>query len=201
HKGLDFETTPTRFTEIPGIEAGAFRTVPVLRDGDRVLADSFQIALYLEKAYPDRPSLFAGEGGKALSRFIEKWAQAVLVGYIGSSLLLDIHAVLDAEDQVYFRSSREKRFGRVLEETAKGREDRLEDFRAALTPLRLMLNDQPFIGGQEPLFADYIAAGMFQWARIVSAFLLLAEEDPVAAWFERCLDLHDGLGRRVPAAA
>jgi hypothetical protein len=25
--------------------------------------------------------------------------------------------------------------------------------------------------------------------------------DPVADWFERCLDLHGGIGRKVPAAA
>ena len=30
--------------------------------------------------------------------------------------------------------------------------------------------------------------------------LTLAEDDPVRAWFQRCLDLHDGLGARVAAA-
>ncbi len=201
HKGLDFRSVPVRFTQIAGIEAGEFRTVPVIRDGERALTDSFQIALYLEETYPDRPSLFAGEGGRSLSRFIEKWAQTALVGYIGPSLLLEIHAALEPADQAYFRESREKRFGRTLEETAKGREDRLEGFRASLAPLRLMLSDQPFIGGQGPLFADYIVAGIFQWARVISPFQLLSPDDPVAAWFGRCLDLHDGLGRTVSAAA
>lgn len=200
HKGLEFKSMPVRFTEIGKIETGAFKTVPVIRDGERLCVDSFEIALYLEEAYPDRPSLFGGEGGKALSRFVEKWAQATLTGYIGPSLLLEIHAALDPADQAYFRDSREKRFGRTLEETVKGREDRLEGFRASLLPLRLMLSGQPFIGGQTPLFADYIVAGFFQWARVISPFPLLAADDPVAAWFERCLDLHDGIGRRVPAA-
>ncbi|MGO8352360.1 hypothetical protein ACC790_38260, partial [Rhizobium johnstonii] len=31
---------------------------------------SFDIALYLEESYPERPSLFNGEGGKALSRMV-----------------------------------------------------------------------------------------------------------------------------------
>jgi hypothetical protein len=26
----------------------------------------------------------------------------------------------------------------------------------------------------------------------------LADDDPIKAWFGRCLDLHDGLGRKVP---
>ncbi|WP_404933280.1 glutathione S-transferase family protein [Nitratireductor sp. L15S-10] len=201
HKGLEFKSMPVRFTDIGEIEAGSFKTVPVIRDRGRTCADSFQIALYLEETYSDRSSLFEGEGGKALSRFIEKWAQATLIGYIGPSLLLEIHAALDLADQVYFRSSREQRFGRTLEEAARGREDRLEGFRASLLPLRLMLSEQPFIGGQRPLFADYIVAGIFQWARVISPFPLLAVDDPVTTWFERCLDLHDGIARRIPAAS
>ncbi|MFC5583836.1 glutathione S-transferase family protein [Nitratireductor kimnyeongensis] len=200
HKELEFKSMPVRFTEIGKIESGAFKTVPAIRDGERLCVDSFQIALYLEETYPDLPPLFAGEGSKALSRFIEKWAQATLTGYIGPSLVLDVHDALGPADQEYFRGSREKRFGRTLEETARGREERLEGFRASLLPLRLMLSEQQFIGGQRPLFADYIVAGIFQWARVISPFPLLAAEDPVAAWFERCLDLHGGIGRRVPAA-
>jgi glutathione S-transferase len=63
HKELDYDTRAVGFTEIPAIENGATALVPVLRDGDRLIRDSFDIALYLEKTYPDKPSLFGGEGG------------------------------------------------------------------------------------------------------------------------------------------
>ncbi len=63
HKQLDCETVPTLFTEIGGIEDGGQRTLPVLVDEDSVIRESFEIAVYLEKAYPDAPSLFRGEGG------------------------------------------------------------------------------------------------------------------------------------------
>lgn len=63
-----------------------------------------------------------------------------------------------------------------------------------------MLKFQPFLGGDRPLFADYIVFGALQWARIVSPHRLLAAGDVVTDWFERCLDLHDGLGRSVTAA-
>jgi glutathione S-transferase len=201
HKGLDFERVPTRFTEIGRIEGGISRTVPVIRDGDRVVADSFAIALYLEETYPDRPTLFAGAGGKAMARFIERWTQIVIHSYLGAAVLLDIHDMLEAEDQSYFRSSREARYGRRLEEVPAGREDRLPAFRASLEPLRSLLSMQPFIGGRSPLFCDYIVAGAFQWMRVVSSFRPLDHDDPVAAWFERCLDLHDGFARSVPEAA
>ena len=58
-----------------------------------------------------------------------------------------------------------------------------------------MLTFQPFIGGKTPLYPDYIVFGAFQWVRVMSPFKVLDDDDPVAAWFERCLDLHDGLGR------
>jgi len=201
HKGLSFECRRTRFTEIPGIENGASKTVPVIRDGDLVMRDSFAIALYLEERYPDRASLFGGEGGKAMARFVERWSQLTLHSFIGQAAMLDIHDWLDAEDQAYFRQSREARFGKTLEEVSAGREEKLEAFRASLEPLRTLFWHQPFIGGEAPLFSDYIVAGAFQWARVSSPFPFLAADDPVADWFDRILDLHGGLGRRARAAA
>jgi len=38
-------------------------------NGDRWIADSWTIANYLEDTYPERPSLFGGTAGRALSRF------------------------------------------------------------------------------------------------------------------------------------
>ena len=64
-----------------------------------------------------------------------------------------------------------------------------------------MLAWQPFIGGASPLFADYIVFGAFQWVRVISTYPFLAKGDAVSEWFERCLDLHGGLARKVPAAA
>src|SRR5262245_16396225 len=81
HKVLNFGTGPTPFLDVPKVEGGLSKTVPVIRDGDRVVSDSFAIALYLEEAYPDRPTLFGGEGGKAMARFIERWSQTILHPY------------------------------------------------------------------------------------------------------------------------
>lgn len=200
HKGIDFDSIPTPFTAVPTVEGGVCKTVPVIRDGDRVVGDSFDIALYLDRTYPDRPSLFGGEGGVAMARFIERWSQLTLHSWLGAAALMDIHDRLGTEDQAYFRRSREQRFGRTLEEVVAGAAE-VEAFRARLEPLRSMLTYQPFIGGPAPLFPDYIVAGAFQWVRVISTIEPLAADDPVAHWFERVLELHDGLGRKVPAAA
>ena len=57
--------------------------------------------------------------------------------------------------------------------------------------MRLTLRTQAFLGGETPNYADYIVFGPFQWARVVSPFKLLAEDDPVYAWRERLLDAFD----------
>jgi glutathione S-transferase len=202
HKGLDFRSVPTPFTAVPAVEGGVSPTVPVIRDGDKVVADSFAIALYLDETYPERPTLFGGEGGKALARFVERWSQTMIHPFLGAAAMLDIHDRLAPPDQGYFRASREKRNnGRSLESVSSERDQRHPEFLKKLEPLRSMLGYQPFIGGASPLFADYIVFGAFQWVRVMSPYAYLPEDDPVAGWFERCLDLHDGFARRVPAAA
>jgi len=200
HKGLDHETKPVGFTQIPVIENATTKIVPLLRDDDQLVGDSFEIALYLEKAYPDRPSLFGGEGGKAMARFIESWSLMTLHTSLVRIILMDIHDSLAPVDQAYFRTSREARFGMSLEAVAETGADELKTFAARLEPLRTMLKKQPFIGGETPLFADYIVFGPLQWARIVSPKAIVQAGDPVADWFERCLDLYDGVGRSVTAA-
>ncbi|SFT73923.1 glutathione S-transferase family protein [Mesorhizobium sp. YR577] len=201
HKGLDFETVPTTFLEVPAVEGGVSKTIPVIRDGNAVVADSFQIALYLDQAYPERPTLFGGEGGEAMARFIERWSQMTLHPYLGAAALMDIYGRQNEANKAYFRESREARFGKSLEDVASVRESGLAAFRASLEPLRNMLTYQPFIGGDAPLYPDYIVFGALQWVRVTSPFQYLAADDPVGAWFERCLDLHDGIGRTVDAAA
>ncbi|WP_377288075.1 glutathione S-transferase family protein [Rhizobium sp. SG2393] len=200
HKGLAAETVAVGFTAIPAIENGATKLVPLLKDGDTLVSDSFAIARYLEETYPDRPSLFGGPGGLATARFVEGFSQTRVHPLLTPILITDIHAMLAPADQAYFRESREKRLGRTLEETAAGAPAAITELRTRLEPLRHTLRHQPFLGGEAPLFADYIVFGAFQWARIVSKTMVLEADDPVTLWFDRCLDLHAALGRSVTAA-
>ncbi|WP_340159794.1 glutathione S-transferase family protein [uncultured Hoeflea sp.] len=200
HKGLPFERKQVCFTKVPEVEGGVSKTVPVIRDGSQVLSDSFLIAAYLDETYPDKPSLFGGEGGQAMARFVEAWSQSTLHAALNVIALQEIHDGLAPEDQAYFVPSREARLGKTFAEVAALRDAEIEGFSAKLTPLRVMLKSQPWIGGSSPLFADYIVFGALQWVRLVSTARLLEEGDPVTDWFERCLDLHDGLGRSAPAA-
>ncbi len=124
HKNLPCEARATRFTEIATIADGNQKTLPVLDDEGKIVGDSWAIAEYLEETYPDAPSLFGGAAGRALTLFVQDWAIATLhVGLI-NLIVLDIWQSLGQEDKDYFRASREKRFGRSLEEVQAGREER-----------------------------------------------------------------------------
>jgi len=201
HKGLEVETIPWRFTEKERIAPSGQGRVPVLVDGDKWIADSWTIANYLEDKYPDRPTLFGGPAGRALTRFYVGWADAALHAGIIRIVMLDIWRHVHPRDRDYFRKSREERFGKSLEAVVADREKFLPAFRDSLTPLRLVLKAQPFLGGDQPLQADYVVFGSFQWARCISDFELLSPEDPIHAWRGRILDLHGGLARKALAAA
>jgi glutathione S-transferase len=75
----------------------------------------------------------------------------------------------------------------------------LPAFRASLSALRLTLKSQPFLAGDRPLYADYAVFGPFQWARCISPFALLENDDPIKQWRNRLLDCFGGLARAMPA--
>src|SRR5579862_9281290 len=52
HKGMPVETIPWRFTETDAIAFSGQGRVPVIRDGDRVVNDSWSIAEYLDETCP-----------------------------------------------------------------------------------------------------------------------------------------------------
>jgi glutathione S-transferase len=201
HKGLSADLIPWCFTEKATIAPHQSEKVPVLLDGETSVADSWAIANYLEDRYPDRPSLFGGEGGRAVGRMINWWGDVAVIGGMFPLIVADIPGHLKPVDAAYFRKSREARFGKSLEEVVAGRDQAVAGFRKALDPMRLTLRTQPFLGGEAPNYADYIVFGPFQWARVVSPFRLLAEDDLVYAWREKLLDAFDGMARKSPGYA
>jgi len=197
HKELPVETIPWHFTEKDAIAASGQSRVPVLVDGERWISDSWTIANYLEDTYPDRPSLFGGEAGRGLSFFYSNVADT-LVGSIFPLIVLDIYDHIDEKDRGYFRASREERVGTTLEQLVMDRDTRVAAVRQNFAALRMTLKAQPFLGGERPLYADYAIFGPFQWARCISAFALLAADDPIRSWRERMLNLFGGLARSSP---
>ena len=159
-------------------------------DGSNTISDSWEIAKYLEIAYPDSPSLKL-DNGEVL--FIKFWSETVLHPELLQLLVLDIHDNLSLEDQSYFRKSREKMLGKTLEEVVANRQERLPRIQKLLTPLRSTLLKQEYLSGVTPGFSDYIVFGAFQWARCVSGFSILNADDIVYKWRDKMLNIYEGL--------
>jgi glutathione S-transferase len=196
HKGIAFASVPLGFGEIPTVFGGRFKTVPVLRDGDHMVADSWDIAEYLDRTRPQGALLFAAASEIATTKVLDAWLHAEILRRMFRLYLLDIHNAARPEDRHYFRQSREKRLqGRSLEEFTADREQHLPATRAAFAPLRAHLGAFPFLGGASPNYADYMVLAALQWVASVSTLPLLAADDVVLrAWFTRSLDLYGGLG-------
>ncbi|WP_144959079.1 glutathione S-transferase family protein [Pseudomonas oryzihabitans] len=201
HKGLPVETVAWRFHEKEAIAASGQGKVPVLVDGEQWVSDSWAIAEYLDRQYPERPSLLGDASLKATTRFINQWVADSVHPALARVILPDVHAVLDEADKDYFKRTREAAFGVSLEALAGQREASLQAFREVLKPLRSTLALQDYLAGEAPAYADHIVFGAFQWARIVSTQPLLAQDDPITAWCGRMLDAYNGLARQAPAAA
>lgn len=199
HKGIEAEVRPTRFADVDTIKRlSGQHMVPVLVDGERVVHDSWNIAAYLEERFPDRPSLFGGETGRSLSRFVNAWSDHVLGPLMRRLIYADFIWCLDAGDRAYFRQSRERLLGMTLEAACDDRPAWLIQLRDTLMPLERLLGEQAFIAGATPAYADYVVFAVFQWARLGSPQEILDAGGHVHAWRDRMIGLFDGLADRFP---
>lgn len=201
HKNLPVETIAWRFTEKQEIGFSGQGKVPVLVDAGRCVVDSWAIAEYLEATYPDRPSLFNGAAGKALTRFVNDWTETVLHPAIARLILPEIHAMLHPKDQDYFKTTREAFFGCSLADLAAGREAHLSALRQALRPLAVTLGQQPYLAGEGPAYADHVVFAALQWQRVCGGHDVTSAESALSGWFARMLNAYDGLALAMPAAA
>jgi glutathione S-transferase len=92
---LDYKGLAYRKIEVtPGVgqlelfRMSGQRQVPVLKDGNNVIADSTAIAIYLDKTYPDRPIIPMNPQQKATCLLLEQWADESIGGK-GRMILLE----------------------------------------------------------------------------------------------------------------
>jgi glutathione S-transferase len=101
-------------------------------------------------------------------------------------VIVDIWAAQSPDNQTYFRDSREKRFGRTLEDIQQGREDRVKPFNeVTLAPIAHALAHADWLGGDAPDYADCLLFGSLVWGPIISDFEML-QDGPVKDWLKRC---------------
>ena len=122
HKGLDYDLHLVKFSEKDKIAFSGQPLVPVLRDGDRTVHDSWAIAEHLEDSYPDRPSLFGSPEGRGMAKAINAFVNLAVQPLLAPLIVADVVAQVDPVDRDYFVTSREKRFGKALADIQACRE-------------------------------------------------------------------------------
>ena len=199
HKQLAVCYRPILLTDKQSIAFSGGTTVPVIRDGDTVVRDSWAIAEHLEAAHPHQPSLFGGDTGKALARFANNWVDRTVLAAAFPLLAVDALAVQDEADRPYFAGLIERLCRATPAELREQQPRHAKRLATAVEPARATLKRQPFLSGAAPAYADYALFSIYQWARIVSPLDLLADDAAMHAWFEKLLDLNDGFARSAPA--
>jgi glutathione S-transferase len=200
HKGLAFETHAVAMSDKAAIAFSAGKTVPVIRDDQMMVRDSWKIAEYLEDRYPQAPTLFGGAIGRGMAQTFNTWVDRAVVPAMLPVIVADIHERVDARDDVFFREMMEKIVKKTLEQARAERDEAVKRLGRALEPMQAALKRQPYVCGREPAYADYILFSVFQWARVMSPQEMLGPEDPLCGWRERILDLFGGFARHVPTA-
>jgi glutathione S-transferase len=197
HKGFKLNAVPTSYMQIKTILDGSHTRLPVIVDGETVVSDSLAIADYLDRAYPDRPSLFRSPGERNFALFLDGWMFQNVVRHWFSCYCLDQVHLSCPEDVEYIRESRERLFlqGRPMEEVVADREQRLMAVRPNLEPLRMLLKDTRWFAGDEPDHIDYLMLSHFLWCASLATFPPLARDDPLFDWINRGFDLFGGIGR------
>ena len=200
HKGLEFESQSVAMSDKAAIAFSGGKTVPVVRDGETVVRDSWSIAEHLESRYPQAPTLFGGEIGHGISHAFNAWVDRAVVPAMLPLVVADIHERIDPADDAFFRQMMEKILKTTLEQTRGVREQSLRRLGGTIAPLQAALKRQAYVCGAQPAYADYILFSVFQWARIMSPQEVLGPEDPLCTWRERMLDLFGGFARDAATA-
>ena len=91
-----------------------FWTLPIIHDSEsgQYISNSFDIALFLDQKFPDKPLLFPSGTKNAVQLFDTYFMEKVL----GPICFAPSCDRIDAKSQLYFRKTRERWFGAKLED-------------------------------------------------------------------------------------
>lgn len=134
------------------------------------LSDSYKIAEYLDKQYPDTPKAFPPGTEAFQAALFTHIAQ--VIEPVRPLLLPRVPAtILNPPSADYFIRTRSATFGKPLAELEPVEEARLEAWakiKASFGEIDGWLNKTPgpFFMGETPAFVDFVVAGIFQWLKM-----------------------------------
>ncbi|MBD1861116.1 glutathione S-transferase family protein [Trichocoleus desertorum GB2-A4] len=205
---LDYKGLAYRKIEVtPGIgqldlyRMSGQRQVPVLKDGNEVIADSTAIGKYLDRQYPDRPVIPTDPKQKGLCFMLEDWADEVLGLNARKAMLAAFSqspdfrtAALPTSTPALLKNLIGSVPSEVLDVLSFGvgmGPDALHSAKASLRQnleaLTFILLDHPYLISDQPTLADFAVAGLSMYIKFPSG---------------PYLDIPEGLkGKGVPGVA
>jgi glutathione S-transferase len=184
HKGLPFTVIPWRFSDRSATDASGHRAVPIIRDGERWVGDSWEIALYLDHQYPTTPTVLNSPALQAHARLVIALCARVVFPAAAPVALAQAWSHMDPASAAYLRETREPRFGNfetLQADETSGRAGLV----AALAPFEEVLATCDYLSGEQPAFADFVLFGVLKWADILSPYPPLETDSALARWFTR----------------
>ncbi|ROV89698.1 hypothetical protein VMCG_10361 [Cytospora schulzeri] len=196
HGKLDYQTSWTELTQVARvrqnlhaapcrkheIDGSDFYTLPVIVDHSKgqTIGDSFDIALYLDQAYPSSPPLFP-PATVALHRVFNARVDKVFTDYV---VLVYQNMPFNPETAAESKAEFCRRAGRKTWEelgvNGEVRREFLQNFEnelGMLAKLYLKTDEGPFLEGKTPMYADLIVGG---WLRLYKE--TLPEWHAVQGW-------------------
>jgi glutathione S-transferase len=186
---LNFKGIPykTEWIEYPDIEAHCKKlgilptsknpdgsphyTLPAIHDPSTgiYVSDSMLIAEYLEKTYPDTPSLFPHNTVGLQSTFFPAFESNL--DALWQFSLPATCSILNAPSAEYFRRTREAHFGKTMEDLfPKGEVGVVEWAKVQegyTKTASWFAKTGPFMMGDTPSWADFVVASYTLWSRII----------------------------------
>ncbi len=181
YKGLEYrkiEVTPG-IDQVELYRLSGQRQVPVLKDGNRIVADSTAIARYLDQAYPS-PAIIPGQPKqRGLCWLIEEWAdesigvQSRKVAFAALSASPEFRkSVLPTSTPDFIKSLVEAVPGEFLSilglgvgagpGVTKAARSAIEQ---GLESLSLLLLESPYLVADHPTLADFAVAGLTMYIK------------------------------------
>lgn len=187
HKQISFKTVPVGLSEKNKIAFSNQSLLPILKDTNIFVCDSWQIINWLEENYKEKP-LFINTSSHMFSTFLFHWSSKQLLPELFKIIANDIPNILEGDDLKYYIKTREEYIKAPLSTLKPLVASTTIKFRKMINPVRKILKNKDYIAGDKPGLEDYIFFGNFQWIKKCSDYQLLEDDDLITNWFNNIVN-------------
>jgi len=187
YKRIPYRTEWVEYPDIAGLskklginptsqkkDGGPLYTLPAIHDPSTgiYMADSLAIAEYLEKTYPDTPSVFPDNTVALQKAFEPTFRQNI--SSVFSFIIPAVYPKLNPASKEYFRRTREISFGKKLEDLVPTGNDRTEawgSFKKGMDTIHSYListdNKGPYMMGDKISWSDLVLFSFLYWWKVI----------------------------------